>query len=127
MAFDAGQVEAEILAAFRTYEAALGANDTDILAELFWDDPRVARMTAEGGLYGPGEIAAFRKGRDTADLGRTLSEIRVVALSADIGVATCEYVRTGSERRGAQSQVWMRTDAGWRIASAHVSLGPAPG
>ena len=38
---------------------------------------------------------------------------------------TAEYLRTGSGRRGAQSQVWVRRPEGWRIASAHVSLGAA--
>jgi hypothetical protein len=27
---------------------------------------------------------------------------------------------------GRQSHVWLRTDKGWRIAAAHVSLMPAP-
>jgi ketosteroid isomerase-like protein len=27
---------------------------------------------------------------------------------------------------GRQSHVWLRTDDGWRIAAAHVSLMPAP-
>ena len=42
-----------------------------------------------------------------------------------MAVATAEYRRTGSGRRGAQSQVWVRRPEGWRIASAHVSLGSA--
>jgi hypothetical protein len=53
---------------------------------------------------------------------RELLRVDVVALAADLGVATAEYRRLGSGRRGAQSQVWMRRPKGWRIVSAHVSL-----
>ena len=77
----------------------------------------------EGGLYGIEAIAAFRKGRDVSDIARELTRVDIVALAPDVAVATAEYRRTGSGRRGAQSQVWVRRPEGWRIASAHVSLG----
>ncbi|MEO1467721.1 MAG: AtzH-like domain-containing protein [Pseudomonadota bacterium] len=121
--FDATAVEAEIRAAFDAYEAALMGNDVDGLVGLFWADPRAVRLTADGGAWGHGEIAAFRRGRDASDITRTLTRVEIVALSADIGVANATYRRTGSGRKGAQSQTWIRTAEGWRIASAHVSLG----
>ena len=43
--------------------------------------------------------------------------------------AMTEFVRPAFEqdgqlrRVGRQSQTWVRTDAGWKIASAHVSFG----
>ncbi len=120
---DADAVGSEIRAAFDAYEAALIANDVEALIGFFWDDPRAARLTTQGGLYGLAEIAAFRRGRNAADVARVLTRIDVVALSRDIGVATAEYRRIGSRRRGTQSQVWMRRAEGWRIVSAHVSLG----
>jgi ketosteroid isomerase-like protein len=119
---DDAAIAAEVRAAFDGYEAALAANDVDALTAFFWDDPRVVRLTAEGGAYGPDQIAAFRKGRDVSDLARELLRVDVVVLGPDVAVATAEYRRTGSGRRGGQSQVWLRTGAGWRIASAHVSL-----
>ncbi|MBF9033132.1 DUF3225 domain-containing protein [Rhodobacterales bacterium HKCCE2091] len=122
--FDAAAVEAEIRAEFEAYEAALGSNDVAALAAFFWEDPRAVRLGPGGGLYGHDRIAAFRKARDVTDIARVLSEVRVEVLSPDIGVATCEYRRTGSGRTGAQSQVWMRKPEGWRIVSAHVSLDP---
>lgn len=124
MEFDRAATEAEIRAAFDAYETALVTNDVERLVGFFWNDPRAARLSPEGGLYGYEEIAGFRRGRDASDLGRELSEVRIVAFSADFGAATCEYRRTGSGRRGAQSQVWMRRAEGWRIVSAHVSLAP---
>ncbi len=121
--FDSDSVAAEIRAAFDRYEAALTGNDVEALVAFFRQDALAIRMMNDRGLYGIGAIAAFRKGRDTADLARELLRVDVVALSADIGVATAEYRRTGSGRRGAQSQVWQRGPDGWHIAAAHVSLG----
>jgi len=125
MEFDAAAVEAEVRAAFDGYEAALGANDVAALTGYFWQSPRAVRLMTEGGLYGIEAIAAFRKGRDFSDVARELTRVDTVALTSDIAVATAEYRRTGSGRRGAQSQVWIRRPEGWRIASAHVSLAAA--
>lgn len=117
------EVVAEIRAEFDRYEAALVGNDVAALIGFFRPDAEAIRMMTDSGLYGIDEIAAFRKGRDTADLARDLTRVEVVALSDDIGVAVAEYRRRGSGRRGAQTQVWQRGPDGWRIAAAHVSLG----
>ena len=121
--FDVAEVTGEIRAAFDAYEAALVANDVAALIGFFWEDARAVRLMTEGGLYGIEAIASFRKNRPTEDLARELTRVDIVALGPDFGVATAEYRRTGSGRRGAQSQVWVRRPEGWRIASAHVSLG----
>jgi ketosteroid isomerase-like protein len=118
----ASAVEAEVRAAFDAYERALNENDVETLTSLFWQDPRVTRLTADGGAYGVDAIAAFRRGRDVSDIRRELLRVEIVALSPDVAVATAEYRRLGSGRRGGQSQTWLRTPEGWRIASAHVSL-----
>ena len=118
------EVERDVRAAFDGYEAALGTNDVPALAEFFWNDPRTVRIGPEGGRYGHDDITAFRKARDVSDIARELYETRILPLSEDVAVATTEYRRTGSGRRGAQSQVWVRRPEGWRIASAHVSLQP---
>lgn len=122
--FNAKAVESEIRGCFDRYEAALTGNDVAALTDFFWRDDRVARLSSEGSLYGFDAIASFRKGRAATDMARELLRVDVVALSPDLGVATAEYRRTGSGRRGLQSQVWMRTPDGWRIASAHVSIEP---
>lgn len=123
MAFDAAAVAAEVRAEFDGYEAALAANDVAALVGYFWDSPEAMRMMTEGGLYGIEEIAAFRKGRDMADMERELTRVTILPLSPEVAVATAEYRRLGSGRRGSQTQVWLRRPEGWRIASAHVSLG----
>ncbi len=121
--FDEAAIEAEIRAEFGRYEAALAMNDLGALAGFFWEDPRTLRMTTTGGLYGHAAIVAFRRERDVADVARKLERVEVVAWSPDFGVATAEYRRRISGRRGSQSQVWMRRPEGWRIVAAHVSLG----
>jgi len=122
--FNANTVESEIRMCFDRYEAALTGNVVAALTEFFWRDDRVVRLSSEGSLYGFDAIANFRRGRAATDMARELLRVDVVALSPDLGVATAEYRRTGSGRRGLQSQVWMRTADGWRIASAHVSIEP---
>ena len=126
MDFDGALVARELEQAFRAYEAALVGNDVPALIEFFWRDPRAVRLAPDGGLYGFDDIAAFRQARDPGDLARDLERVDIRPLGADIGVVTCEYRRTRSGRRGAQSQVWARLPEGWRIVSAHVSLAPAP-
>ncbi|NIR60839.1 MAG: DUF3225 domain-containing protein [Gammaproteobacteria bacterium] len=118
------RVEAEIRTAFEGYETALQTNDVAALSDYFWADPRAVRIGPDGGLYGHAQIAAFRKARDVSDIERELFETRILALSEDCGVATTEYRRLNSGRRGAQTQTWIRTADGWRIAMAHVSLQP---
>ena len=58
----------------------------------------------------------------TPDMARELSRVDILPFGPDIGVATAEYRRLGSGKRGAQTQVWVRRPEGWRIAAAHVSL-----
>ena len=121
---DDAQVRAEVQAAFDAYEAALVANDVTTLDELFWRDPRAVRFGPDGAAYGHAAIAAFRAGRTVGDLARTLERVTITSFGPDVAVALAEYRRTGSGRRGRQSQTWVRFAAGWRIVAAHVSLEP---
>ena len=122
---DKPEVVAELRAAFMAYEAALMANDTATLDALFWDHPAVIRYGADGVAKGKEAISAFRRGRDTADLARRLTDIVITTYGDDFATAFCQYERTGSKRRGKQSQTWLKTADGWRIVAAHVSLEPA--
>jgi ketosteroid isomerase-like protein len=115
---------AEVRAAFDAYEAALMANDVATLDAFFWRDPRAMRFGPGGASYGHAAIAAFRAGRDTTDVARALERVTIVTFGADFAVALAEYRRTGSGRRGRQSQSWVRFTDGWRIVAAHVSLEP---
>ena len=53
---------------------------------------------------------------------RELLRVVITTYGRDFATANCEFRREGSERTGRQSQTWMRTDQGWRVVAAHVSL-----
>lgn len=115
-------VLAEVTAAFERYEDALVNNRVDVLDELFWNSPLTVRYGATENLLGYEAIQAFRAGRSSVGLARTLEHSVITSYGTDFATANTEFQREGSERSGRQSQTWMRTPAGWRIVSAHVSL-----
>jgi hypothetical protein len=115
-------VVAEVTAAFGRYEVALVTNDVAVLDELFWNDPLTIRYGAGENLYGYAEIAAFRGARSAQGLERTLDRTVITTYGRDMATANTLFHR--GSRIGRQSQTWMRTGAGWRVVSAHVSLLP---
>ena len=119
-------VVAEVQAVFELYEQALVTNDVRVLDELFWNNPLTIRYGATENLYGYEEIQAFRAGRSAQGLARTLARTVITTYGHDMATANTEFMRAGSARLGRQSQTWMRTAAGWRVVSAHVSLLDAP-
>ncbi|MEQ9638588.1 MAG: oxalurate catabolism protein HpxZ [Alphaproteobacteria bacterium] len=114
-------VVAEVTAAFERYEQALVTNDVDTLVELFWDSPLTLRYGLAENLYGIDEIAGFRRDRPAGDFRRELIRTVITTYGNDFATANTEYRRLATDRRGRQSQTWMRTSAGWRVVSAHVS------
>ena len=46
----------------------------------------------------------------------------ITTFGRDFATANVEFVRMN--RRGRQSQSWVRMDDGWRVVAAHVSLLP---
>ncbi len=119
------QVVAEVEAAFARYELALVSNDVAELDALFWKSPHTLRYGATENLYGYEEIAAFRAGRPAVNLARDLVKTVITTYGQDFATANAEFKRTGSTATGRQSQVWLRTDDGWKVVAAHVSLLPA--
>jgi hypothetical protein len=120
------EVVAEVTEAFRRYERALIDNDVAVLDTLFWNSPHTLRFGVGENLYGYDSIAAFRSGRAPINLTRELRNTVIVSYGRDLATANTEFRREGSKLTGRQSHVWLRTDDGWRIAAAHVSLMPAP-
>jgi hypothetical protein len=119
-------VVAEATAAFQRYEKALISNDVAVLDELFWNSPQTVRFGVTENLYGYDEIAAFRSQRSPANLDRILINTVITTYGRDFATATTEFQRKTSNKTGRQSQTWMRTEQGWRIVSAHVSLLASP-
>jgi len=118
------EVVAEVTAAFRRYERALVENDVAALDMLFWNSPHTLRFGIGENLYGYEAIAAFRSGRPPINLARRLMNTVIVSYGRDMATANTEFQREGSKVTGRQSHVWLRTEGGWRIAAAHVSLMP---
>jgi len=120
------EVVAEVKTAFDRYEQALVSNDVQVLDELFWNSPLTIRYGATENLYGYDEIQTFRAGRSAQGLARTLARTVITTYGQDMATANTEFMRAGVARVGRQSQTWMRTAAGWRVVSAHVSLQAVP-
>jgi Protein of unknown function (DUF3225) len=116
------EVLAEVTVEFNRYEAALVGNDVQTLDALFWNSPFTIRFGATENLYGYEAIATFRAGRSPLNLARTLMNTRITTFGRELAVANTEYRRSASGVTGRQSQTWMRTESGWKVVSAHVSV-----
>lgn len=121
MTIDDPQVIAEVTAAFEAYERALMADDIAAMDRLFHQAPSTIRYGVGEVLYGIDEIRAFRKGRGGSPQ-RTLGRVAIHSFGPDVATANAEFFREGSDRRGRQSQTWIRFPDGWKVVSAHVSL-----
>jgi hypothetical protein len=120
---DLPEVHAEVEAAFARYEQALVGNDVATLNELFWPDPRTIRYGIGENLYGHAAIEAFRVARDPRGLARALERTVITTYGRDFATAMTLFHRPSAGGKvGRQSQTWMRTEDGWRIVGAHVSL-----
>ena len=120
------EVLAEVGEAFAAYERALIANDIEALNALFWESPLALRYGVAELLYSHGEIAEFRRRRGPVDQRRTLRNTRITTFGRDFATANTEFIPAGGSRIGRQSQTWVRTPDGWKIACAHVSFLAGP-
>jgi ketosteroid isomerase-like protein len=118
------EVVAEVREAFTQYECALIANNTETLDALFWNSTHTVRFGVRENLYGFAAIAEFRRGQPSMDFTRMLKNTIITSYGRDFATANTEFQRIGSTMTGRQSHVWLRTEAGWKIAAAHVSLLP---
>ena len=116
------EIVAEVTAAHDRYNEAVTQNDVAVLDELFWNSPHTLRYGATENLYGHDQISAFRKARAADNLARDIHKVTITTYGCDYATTNIEFTRATSERIGRQSQTWLRTDQGWRIVAAHVSL-----
>ena len=115
------KVHAEVTAVFAEYEDALVNNKVEVLDALFWNGPHTLRYGVAENLYGYEAIQAFRAARP-AQGARTVLRTVITCYGYDFATANIEFQREGSERSGRQSQTWLRTEKGWKVVAAHVSL-----
>ena len=111
----------EVTAAFHAYERALMADDIPAMDALFHDAPTTNRYGVGEVLYGIDEIRAFRKGRGGSPQ-RRLGRVAITVYGASFATADAEFFREGSDRRGRQTQSWVKFEDGWKVVSAHVSI-----
>jgi ketosteroid isomerase-like protein len=120
---DIPEIVAEVEAAFRRYEKALMENDIAALEALFWDDPRTIRYGIGENLHGMDEVRAFRRARSPVGLSRRLERAVITTFGRDFATASTLFRRDSAAGKvGRQMQTWVRTQVGWRIVAAHVSL-----
>lgn len=121
-------VKAEVEAAFAAYEQALVGNDIAALDRFFLDHASTIRYGTAENLYGPEEIAAFRKARPAVGLARTLERTVITTYGRAFAVAATLFRRSSAPGKvGRQMQTWVKTADGWRVAAAHVSIIDEPG
>lgn len=123
------EVLAEVTQAFERYEDALVANRVEELVEWFDRSDRTVRYGIDENLHGFDEIAEYRRSQAVATPPRTLRGTVITTYGDSFATADTEFLPIGSDAVGRQSQTWIRTAAGWRVASAHVSWlsGRGPG
>ena len=119
---DLPHVVDEVRAELERYETALVTNDLPVLVELFWDADATIRIGPGETLHRAAEMTAFRLARPAGDVARTVDRVSITTFGEDVGLATVEFTRTSTGRRGRQSQTWVRFPEGWRVVHAHVSL-----
>jgi hypothetical protein len=115
-------VLAEVTALVDAYETALMSNDVEALDGAFWNAPHTVRLGVAENLWSFDEIAAFRLGRAGGSPPRTRLRTQITTFGTDFAVANVEFRRDDSGKIGRQSQTWIRTEDGWKVAAAHVSL-----
>ena len=121
MTIDDPEALAEVTVAFHAYEAALMADDVETMDALFHDAPTTNRYGVGEVLYGIEAIREFRRGRGGSPQ-RRLARVAITTYGDAFATADAEFFREGSDRRGRQSQAWVKFADGWKVVSAHVSL-----
>jgi hypothetical protein len=120
---DTATTTAAVSAAAHAYEQALVDGDTAAAAGWFDDAATVSRFGPEGGQHGPEAVRALRATTPPAAPATWRREdVTVLADGVVLHVAELDRGATTIQR----TQVWRRTERGWRILHAHVSRRSAP-
>ena len=114
-------VEAEVSAAFARYEEALIRHDVEALNHFFVVSPDTVRFGIDEQDYGFDAIAAYRRQSAPVHPQRCLRHTVIVCLGSDVACVSTEFTDPATPGLGRQSQTWVRTPTGWKIAMAHVS------
>ncbi len=114
-----------VRAAFERYEAALLRNDVAALNDFFLHTHMAVRYGVAEENYGFDSIAAYRRAAAPVHPGRKLLRTVINSFGEDLACVSAEFSDPSSTQLGRQTQTWILTADGWRIAMAHVSLSTA--
>jgi hypothetical protein len=117
-------VVAEVTEAFMRYQRAVDTNDVAVMNELFWKSPVTVRFGPNGTLVGHASIAGYRSSRTGRVVERKLRNTVITTFGRNFATTNTEATRDGVPGVTRQSQSWIRSADGWRIAAAHVSDEP---
>ena len=123
--FNRAAVIAAVSAAFQDYEAALRRNDVAALNGFFLNSKDTVRYGLAEENYGFEAIAAYRRSAAPVNPQRTVLRTVISSVGDDLAWVSAEFSDPASPQPGRQTQTWVRTAEGWRIAQAHVSLSTA--
>ncbi len=121
MELDIPEVLAEVRAVFDRYEAALLANETAVLDEIFWADPRTVRFGTTEILFGHDAIRAFRA-TVASYAQRVQEQVQITSFGRDFAATHLVYRRVQSGAIGRETKIMARFADGWHVVSAHVSI-----
>jgi hypothetical protein len=112
---------AEVTAVFHRYEAALLRHDPQALDLMFLPAPHTVRYGVAEVQYGIEEVRRFRAAQTPFE--RSLSRTVITTFGQSMAIASTLFQRPDFPgQTGRQMQTWIKTDAGWQIAAAHVSM-----
>ncbi len=112
---------AEVTAVFHRYEEALLRHDPQALDAMFLPASHTVRYGVAEMQYGIEEVRQFRVTQSPFQ--RDLSRTVITTFGQHMAIASTLFHRPDfPDQIGRQMQTWIRTDAGWQIAAAHVSM-----
>ena len=122
---DSDAVVREVRAAFEQYERALIAHDIETLNGFFLNSADSIRYGIAEQNYGIEAIAAYRRGSVPVHHERRLLRTVVTSYGTHVACVSTEFTDPVTAGLGRQTQTWVRTAEGWKIAVAHVSVSQA--
>jgi ketosteroid isomerase-like protein len=115
----------EVRAAFEQYEQALMRHDVEALNGFFLNSACAIRYGLAEQNYGIDAITAYRAASLPVHSERRVLRVELTSLGQDVACVSAEFTDPASTHLGRQTQTWVRTGKGWKIAVAHVSLSQA--
>jgi hypothetical protein len=116
---------ADVRREFERYEQALREHDVERLNDFFLASAQTVRFGIAEENYGIDAIRTYRRASAAVHPQRRLQHTVILALNDEVACVSTEFTDPVTVGVGRQSQTWVRTGEGWKIAMAHVSL-PAP-